>query len=400
MDMKILAIETSCDETGVCMLEIDGPEDSSVDVSVIANKLASQTEDHQKHGGVFPTLAKRLHARNLPPLCYNVFKNVKTNPSKQTAESDRKQITRWLSRHPECADKLIDLIEECGTPDVDAIAVTVGPGLAPALWVGCNVARSIGLVAGVPIVPVNHMAGHFFSALAPSTEDNHFTLADPDYPRTALLVSGGHTELIKQSTPHSLQKLGQTRDDAAGEAFDKIGRLLGLPYPAGPQISKLAKQAREQIRNSKLEIRNLFNLPRPMINSDNLDFSFAGLKTAARKQIEAAEPMSDKQKQAFAYELETTIVDVLTAKTKKALKQTEARSLLAGGGVVANPHLREQLEKTASENSCNLHICPHDLATDNAVMIGIAGWYAATDDDTELETPGRTSFDVDDQLSL
>jgi len=395
--MKILAIETSCDETGVCVLQIDEPEDGSVDVSIIANKLASQTEDHQEHGGVFPTLAKRLHARNLPPLCYNVFKNVKTNPSKQIAESDRKQITRWLSRHPECADKLIDLIEERGTPDVDAIAVTVGPGLAPALWVGCNVARSIGLVADVPIVPVNHMAGHFLSALAPSTEDNHFTLADPGFPRIALLVSGGHTELVKQSTPNSFQKLGQTRDDAAGEAFDKIGRLLGLSYPAGPEVSELASQ----LRNVQPKIDNPFTLPRPMINSDNLDFSFAGLKTAARKQIESAQPMSDKQKQAFAFELETTIVDVLTAKTKKALKQTEAGSLLAGGGVVANPHLRKRLTKTAAENGCNLHICPMDLATDNAVMIGIAGWYAATDDDTELVTPGRkTAIDVDDRLSL
>jgi N6-L-threonylcarbamoyladenine synthase len=265
------------------------------------------------------------------------------------------------------------------------------------LWVGCNVARSIALIADVPVIPVNHMAGHFFSALAPSTEDNHFTLANPDFPRIALLVSGGHTELIKQSTPNSFQKLGHTRDDAAGEAFDKIGRLLGLSYPAGPDVSKLAGQ----FRNAQPKIDNPFTLPRPMINSDNLDFSFAGLKTAVRKQIESAQPMSDKQKQAFAYELETTIVDVLIVKTKKALKQTEASSLLAGGGVVANPHLRKRLTKTAGENGCNLHICPMDLATDNAVMIGIAGWYAATDDDTELVTPGRrTAIDVDDRLSL
>jgi N6-L-threonylcarbamoyladenine synthase len=395
--MKILAIETSCDETGVCVLQTDELEGGSVDVSIIANKLASQTEDHQEHGGVFPTLAKRLHARNLPPLIYDIFKNVKTKPCKQVADSDRKQITRWLSRHPECADKIIDLIEERGTPDVDAIAVTVGPGLAPALWVGCNVARSIGLIADVPIVPVNHMAGHFFSALAPSTDDDHFTLANPNFPRIALLVSGGHTELIKQDFPHSLQKLGQTRDDAAGEAFDKIGRLLGLSYPAGPRVSKLA----DQIRNSKFKIRGSFSLPRPMIDADNLDFSFAGLKTAARKQIESARPINDQQKQAFAYELESTIVDVLTAKTEKALKQTEAGSLLAGGGVVANPHLRKRLTKTAEKIGCNLHICPMDLATDNAVMIGIAGWYAATDDDTELMTPGpETAVDVNDRLSL
>jgi N6-L-threonylcarbamoyladenine synthase len=370
-------------------------------VEVMANELASQVDDHQEYGGVFPTLAKRLHARNILPLCDNIFKNTKTNPVDRVSETDREKISDRLSRHPEVADMLINLIEEHGIPDVDTIAVTVGPGLSPALWVGVNVACSLALVADVSVTPVNHMRGHFYSATATGTPDGNFVLTDPELPTVGLLVSGGHTELVTQGKSDQLTKIGQTRDDAAGEAFDKIGRLLGLPYPAGPDVSGLAGKARDNMGNSDTETESMFTLPRPMIDSDNLDFSFAGLKTAARKQIENAQPMSDEEIIAFAYELETTIVDVLIAKTTEASRKTDANALLAGGGVVANTHLRNQLKKTANTHGCDLHICPLELATDNAIMIGIACWQKLKHDQAASVPAGNLhQLNIDDSLSI
>ncbi|MEX2514785.1 MAG: tRNA (adenosine(37)-N6)-threonylcarbamoyltransferase complex transferase subunit TsaD [Candidatus Paceibacterota bacterium] len=387
-----LAFETSCDETGVCLLHTDG-QYPDMTVTVVANELATQIDDHQEYGGVFPSLAKRLHGENLPVLLEKILSEAKTNPVEKISDKKKDQIREWLQRHDGLADRLFSIIKTHGLPSVDAVAVTVGPGLEPALWVGINVARAIALILDVPVIPTNHMEGHLISGLAPDSisDGSQHTLAKIDFPAIALLVSGGHTELIYIKDWHSYKKIGQTRDDAAGEAFDKVGRLLGLPYPAGPHVSRLAEQARE-IRNSKLEISTSFSLPRPMIDSDNLDFSFSGLKSAAARYIEANGPLSDSDRALFARELEEAIVEVLVLKTARAVEKTGAETLLVGGGVSANQYLRKQLQNI--ENT-SLLISPLALAGDNAVMIGLAAASRYTDG-----IPADSDITADSRLSL
>jgi N6-L-threonylcarbamoyladenine synthase len=396
MDMKILAIETSCDETGVSILEVDQNKDGpgSAAVHVTANKLASQADDHQEYGGVFPTLAKRLHAQNLPALVFDAFESVKKKQARVVSDQDRKQIKRWLSRYPDLAETIIDRAGQ-GLPDVDHIAVTVGPGLAPALWIGVNAAKSLALLLDVPLFGVNHMAGHLASSFV-KKEENLLKKAPLSPPTVSLLVSGGHTEITKTAKGR-ITKLGQTRDDAAGEAFDKVGRLLGLDYPAGPQVSELANQ----MRNPELAIQNPFSLPRAMKDSGNLDFSFSGLKTAAKRTIEQHKPLKDNQKTALAYELESAIVEVLEHKTKKTLKQTDGQTLTAGGGVTANPYLRKRLKHIAGKFGCQLNLCPHDLTSDNAVMIGLASVFPETNSACTKFMPNELAdVEADSRLSL
>lgn len=365
--MKILAIETSCDETGVCLLSVNRKYPDT-EVTIQANELASQVEDHQEYGGVFPSLAKRLHAENLPVLLEKILKESETESVAELPEEKRKLIRGWLKRHDGLADKIISLAETHGLPRLDAVAVTVGPGLEPALWVGINVARSLALLLDINIIPTNHMEGHLVSGLAPDdiTNGETHTLKSITFPAIALLVSGGHTELIEIKDWQSYKKIGQTRDDAAGEAFDKVGRLLGLPYPAGPHVSELASQAKRD-EGGRIKDKD-FSLPRPMIDSNNLDFSFSGLKTAAARLIADNQPLTDPQRALFAHELQEAIVDVLVSKTAQASVQTGAETLLVGGGVSANETLRNQL----SALDLDVYISPRPLAGDNAVMIGLA----------------------------
>lgn len=357
----ILAIETSCDETGVCLLSTEG-EYPNTEVTIHANELATQINEHQEYGGVFPSLAKRLHGENLPVILKKIFSEVDTLPVEDISAEKKEQISEWLQRHDGLDEKLFHIIQTHGLPALDHVAVTVGPGLEPALWVGLNVARSIALVLDIPVIPINHMEGHLISGLAGKDIANgeSHQLKAISFPAIALLVSGGHTELIYVKDWLSYEKIGQTRDDAAGEAFDKIGRLLGLPYPAGLHVSELAQQA---------DNNHKFSLPRPMIDSEDLDFSFSGLKTAASRLIAEHEPLSEKDKAALACELETAIVDVLVQKTQQAVKTFGAQTLLVGGGVSANGHLREQL---LSIENTEIHISPRTLAGDNAIMIGLA----------------------------
>ena len=332
--MKLLAIETSCDETAVAVLECSGDEHAA-QFKILGNALLSQIDIHQEFGGVVPRLAKREHQKNLPPLLAQALKESGCNPQ-----------------------------------DIEAIAVTAGPGLEPALWVGVNFAEALALEWNVPLVPVNHMEGHILSALAKSTDDE-LSIADVQLPLLALLISGGHTELVLMKEWLSYELIGRTRDDAVGEAFDKVARMLGLPYPGGPEISRLAELARKD------SLENPFKLPRPMIGDEHCDFSFSGLKTSVLYLLKGMTDISDAQKQQVAQEFENAVGEVLWAKTARALENTNAKTLVLGGGVSNNKHLRNLFaQKIDSEYPyITLDLPQASLTTDNAVMIGLAGYY-------------------------
>ena len=328
--MKILAIETSCDETAVAILEIDGPLEKP-DIKVLGNTLLSQIALHEKYGGVYPNLAKREHEKNLPHLLEQTLKEAK---------------------------------ESLEHPDIDVIAVTNGPGLEPALWVGINFATELGKSWGKPVVPINHMEGHIFSVLFEAIEN----LA---LPALALLVSGGHTELVHINDFGNYEIIGRTRDDAVGEAFDKAARMLGLPYPGGPRISGLAEISREKNREDKIK------LPRPMIHSKDLDFSFSGLKTAVLYKLKAENRSDEDFKEEMARAFEDAAVEVLVEKTRSALLKLgdEVKTLIVAGGVAANLHLSKELEKLINDfPNISLRMPKKLLSTDNAIMIGIAAF--------------------------
>lgn len=361
--MRILAIETSCDETGVCLLETrnDGT------YHVLGNALYSQVAVHAPYGGVYPNLAKREHSVNLVPVMIECLAAA-GELSKASGElSDAEQIRVILEREPELFAELSSFVGRHGKPNVDCIAVTHGPGLEPALWVGVNFARALSQLWGVPIVPVNHMEGHIIMPMMESVSDTVYRLHPANYPLLALLVSGGHTELVLSPEPFRYEMLGQTRDDAAGEAFDKVARLLGLPYPGGPEISKLAAQA----RSSGEDCHYVF--PRPMLYSGDYDFSFSGLKTELRKHIQSLDELTDETRSHTAWAFEDAVVDTLVLKTVKAADEHGVQTVVLGGGVSANTHLRAQLKEALGARSITLLVPPPALSTDNAVMIALAG---------------------------
>jgi len=308
----ILAVETSCDETGVAVLQKGGEE-----ITVLAQALASQVDVHALTGGVVPEVAAREHVKVIGPLIQKVVKEAGI-------------------KNPES--------------NLKAIAVTVGPGLIPALAVGVQAARTLAYVWKLPIVPVHHIEGHIYSAL-PATEA---------FPALALIVSGGHTMLILINNHLHYEVVGETRDDAAGEAFDKVARLLELPYPGGPSLSTLA------VAGDKAT----FPFPRPMMNTKDFDFSFSGLKTAVLYTLRdnpAAAPAD------IAASFQQAVVEVLVEKTRRAAEKYQPKTLLLAGGVAANILLREQLAVMAGEARIPLHIAPPELCGDNAVMIGQVG---------------------------
>lgn len=319
--MKILAIETSCDETAIALLDVSGLLEKP-DIQVLGNALLSQAHLHAQFGGVYPNLAKREHQKNLPILL-----------EKTLAEA---HVDAWR-------------------PQIDYIAVTSGPGLEPALWTGITFAEDLGKKWGKPVIPVNHMLGHIYSVL--------YQARDPlTLPALALLVSGGHTELVYVKTFGNYKIIGQTLDDAVGEAYDKVARMLDLAYPGGPEISRLAEQA----RNSQFSISN-FQFPRPMIHSKDLNFSFSGLKTAVLYKLRDENPAPEL----VAKEFEDAVIDVLITKTRKALETLEVKTLIIAGGVSANKHLRKRFQELKDYRS--LFPTPL-LTTDNAIMIGLAAF--------------------------
>lgn len=386
--MNILAIETSCDETGITILRHNG----GTEVILAGNALASQIDIHAAYGGVFPALAKRAHAEKIVPLIVEALTQAGLYTETDTTfGTDHRQVIADLcTKDTDLAVHLEAFLNAVATPDLDYIAVTVGPGLEPALWVGVNTAKVLGKLWNIPVIPINHMEGHIVTAAIEKTSDKTYQFADLDFPTLALLVSGGHTELVLAEGFGEYQKIGQTRDDAVGEAFDKVARVLGLPYPGGPAVSKLAAQWREK------NITNEFILPRPMLHSGDYDFSFSGIKTAVLYAArDAGDPtdgrvnLSDEQKMALASEFETAAIEVLVKKTIKAAAEYHAPTIIVGGGVAGNTYLRSELTKAvAGKLPQTTVLFPEQwLATDNAVMIGLAAMLQIITGQTKTSAP-------------
>ena len=314
--MIVLGFESSCDETGVALVDASG---ASVP-RLLSHALHSQIEMHQAYGGVVPELASRDHIRRVLPLTEQVLTDA----------------GRTLK-------------------DVDVVAFTRGPGLAGALLVGAGVACSLAAALGKPVMGVHHLEGHLLSPFL--SQD------PPEFAFVALLVSGGHTQLMRVDRVGSYEVLGETIDDAAGEAFDKSAKLLGLPYPGGPHLAKLAEDGDPQA----------FKLPRPLLHSGDLDFSFSGLKTAVLTQArKLGEPMGEKVRADLAASTQAAIVEVLVKKSLKALDQTGLQQLVVAGGVGANTLLREQLNLACSKRGVRVHYPELHLCTDNGAMIALA----------------------------
>ena len=311
--MRILGIESSCDETGAAVY--DDTE------GLLSNALYSQIAMHAEYGGVVPELASRDHIKKALPLIEKALQDSGSAPE-----------------------------------DIDAVAYTAGPGLVGALMVGAAVARSLAYAWGKPAVPVNHMEGHL---LAPMLEERR-----PEFPFLALLVSGGHTMIIDVSAPGCYRIMGQSVDDAAGEAFDKTAKLLGLPYPGGPLLSRLAEQGES----------GRFHFPRPMADSPNLDFSFSGLKTFAANTIrEAGDTEQDRADIARAFE--EAVTAILALKAGKALKQTRYKRLVVAGGVSANRSIRNGLAALMESLGGEVFYPRPEFCTDNGAMIAYAGMF-------------------------
>lgn len=331
--MIILGVETSCDETALCLLETR--ENGEVfDCRILGNIVHSQIELHKEYGGVFPMLAKREHIKNLPILFKKLLEDAKTSEEK-----------------------------------IEAIAVTKGPGLEPALWTGIDFARELGAKLSVPVVPVNHMEGHIVSTLLETSlvHDDFKKLKPLTFPALALLVSGGHTEIVRIEKIGSYKILGQTKDDAIGEAFDKVARMMGLPYPGGPEISRLAQKARDG------ELPKTITLPRPMLHSKDLNVSFSGLKTSVLYLLREKGELTDTLRLEIAREFEDAVTEVLITKVRKVLNEDGYSALIIGGGVAANNHIRKVFEALALEYSLPLYLPPAGLTGDNALMIALAG---------------------------
>jgi len=385
--MKILSIETSCDETGISVVEqLSGSET----ITLLGNALASQIELHAQYGGVFPAMAKRAHAEKIIPLTIEALtsaglltpSSVKTTASE--GNNHRELIENLCSKEQEMIPVLIEFFNTYEKPDLDYIAVTVGPGLEPALWVGINTARVLGAVWSIPIIPINHMEGHVVTAAVietPDTDPKQYVFKNLEFPVLSLLVSGGHTELVLAHSYGQYDKIGQTRDDAVGEAFDKVARMLGLPYPGGPAVSRLAAEFRTK------GFENPFILPRPMLHSQDYDFSYSGIKTAALytvrdlvtlpDSVAAKRDLTEDEKMALAAAFEDAAIEVLVKKTIKAAEEYGVQTVIVGGGVAGNTYLKNQLssraEALAKEGQHLQVFFPAPwLATDNAVMIAMA----------------------------
>jgi len=309
--MLILGIETSCDETGVALYDTrDG---------LLGEALHSQADLHALYGGVVPELASRDHVRRLLPLTASVL------------ERAGRRIA-----------------------DVDLVAYTQGPGLGGALLVGASVATGIGLALNCPVVGIHHLEGHLLSPLLAEPR--------PEFPFVALLVSGGHTQLMRVDGVGRYALLGETQDDAAGEAFDKTATLLGLGYPGGPALANLAEGGNAR----------RFDFPRPMLSSETLDFSFSGLKTAVLTRIRAIGSPDQQTRADLAASFQAAIVDVLEAKCMEALRREGLQRLVVAGGVGANARLRERLHARTSQSGAQVHFPPLALCTDNGAMIAFA----------------------------
>ncbi len=371
--MLILSIETSCDETAISLVRATG-DFPNAHYEILGNALFSQIDIHKEFGGVFPQVAKREHALKLVPMLTEALKEAEllqpaTNPiSSETLQN----IPTLLEREAGLSDALLAFLAEYELPEIDLIAVTSGPGLAPALWVGVSFAKALAAVLKCPVSPVNHMEGHVLASVFDVEVDD--ALAPVKFPAIALLISGGHTELVLMRDWVKYEKIGETRDDAVGEAFDKVARMMGLDYPGGPEIGKRAAIART---GNLPPFRD--KLPRPMLRSGDLDFSFSGIKTAVRNSI-GDTVMTDTDKNAMARDFEDAVTEVLIKKTTTAIDGYNAHTLVIGGGVSANEYIRRSFETTllTTHPDVEIYLPQRKLSTDNSIMIALAGHAHAT----------------------
>ncbi len=350
--MKVLSIETSCDETAAAVVDYTDGQ-----VHVLANTVSSQASLHAKWGGVVPDLASREHIRNITPVIEETLNRANLSP---------------LS--------------------IDLIAVTTGPGLMPALVVGVTAAKTLSFIWNKPLLGINHLEGHIYANfLAVNSQQSTVNEASRReiFPLVALVVSGGHTELVLMQDHFTYEILGETQDDAAGEAFDKVAKMLGLDYPGGPIVAKRADEFRTQnlesrildldqdTKNSKIEIPNSsFNFPRPMLDAGNFDFSFSGLKTSVLYFIKKNEERRKDEEfiNEVCHQFQEAVVDVLVGKTKKALELYSPETFVIAGGVSANVRLRNQLRNLIETEFPNTRFLTPEFiySLDNAAMIGIA----------------------------
>ncbi len=371
--MKILGIETSCDETGLAALNLPDSSDPLEEAEILSNLVASQTSIHRPWGGVVPNLARREHQKNLIPLLEQSLRASGVLTARRRWRLSQKEKTilnQNLTREKQLSRKLKRFLRRWSRPEIDLIAVTVGPGLEPALWTGANLALALSQIWQIPLVPVDHVEAHIFA--------NWLTEKKPPqkWPMIALVVSGGHTELVLMEQKRSYRIIGQTRDDAAGECFDKTARVLGLGYPGGPAISEWAEKWRRADQSKAPRSIREITFPRPMIQSPDHDFSFSGLKTAVlyrHRELPPAVKDHPLYRAKASTEIEDAINDVLIAKTIKAAKAMRAETILVGGGVAANRSLRRRLTAEAKKNSLTVFIPPVHFCTDNAAIIALTG---------------------------
>lgn len=313
--MLILGIDTSCDDTSASVISVER------DITILSDIVSSQAEIHKKYGGIVPELASRRHIEMIGPVVQESLERAGT-----------------------------------GLEDIDLISVCYGPGLIGSLLVGCSFAKGLSLVKGLPLAAINHIEGHIFSAMP---------FEDVEFPFLGLIVSGGHTSLIRVDAPLTYKEIGKTRDDAAGEAYDKVAKLLGLGYPGGPVIDKLARDGRP----------DAIAFPRPYLPED-MDFSFSGLKTAVLNFVKSisSERLNELLPDLCA-SFQASIMDVLEKKVERALKKESLSRVVISGGVAANSELRKRFRALSERLGITVHIPPPRYCTDNAVMIAVAGYY-------------------------
>lgn len=377
--MKILAIETSCDETAAAVIEVKKYGSNEVmkykkNISILSNVIASQIKIHQKFGGIFPEMASRAHAEKIIPVISEALTNaqVKKYGSDEVMKYKNPDTNNFITYN-----SLLD--------GIDLIAVTTGPGLIGSLLVGVNAAKTLAYAYNKPIIGINHWLGHIYSNFIKVAESSKLKVkskasALPQFPALILIVSGGHTGLVLMKSHCQIISLGETLDDAAGEAFDKVAKILNLGYPGGPAIAATAAKLKanppkaDQPMAGNSRVKNEIKLPRPMMDSKDYNFSFSGLKTAVLNESKKYPKLTKEIKIALAKEFQQAVVDTLIGKTIRAAYEFKPKSICLCGGVSANQELRAQMQKAVEKLPWRVsyHVPPIILSTDNAAMIGVA----------------------------
>lgn len=376
--MNILSIETSCDETAAAIIKWSGDA-----ASVIANVVSSQASLHAKWGGVVPDLASREHIKNIVPVIEETLERAEMTPD-----------------------------------DIDLIAVTEGPGLMPALLIGVSAAKTLALAWKKPLIGINHLEGHIYANFVSDAGNRQRAIGNSEdtFPLLALIVSGGHTQLMLMRDHFQYELLGETQDDAAGEAFDKVAKMLGLPYPGGPVVAQRASGFRlsafreeghnqsEEATSYKLKAASC-KFPRPMIDSDDYNFSFSGLKTSVLYFLKKhTEELKDETFiDMVCHEFQEAVVDVLVGKTRRALQEHPAKTFVIAGGVSANTRLRERLEAMITQDFPDTRFLTPEFiySLDNAAMIGVAAAYRYDRmSDAEREALTKTHLTLDPNANL